>query len=65
MLKDAGSVADDDIEFTDADVEALWKSQKQNYALDEETREPWSCRRLQVLRCCQGWFRRLPAASIY
>ncbi len=39
VVKDAGSVADDDIEFTDADVEALWKSQKQNYALDEETRE--------------------------
>lgn len=39
VVKDAGSVADDDIEYTDADVEALWKSQKQNYALDEETRE--------------------------
>lgn len=36
---DASTVADDQIEFSDADVKALWDSQKQNYRLDEETRE--------------------------
>ncbi|MBD5234408.1 MAG: hypothetical protein HDS65_09585 [Bacteroidales bacterium] len=39
VSKDAASVADGDIEFGDADVKALWNSQKQNYRLDEETRE--------------------------
>ena len=39
MSKDASSVADDEIEFSDADVKALWNSQKANYRLDEETRE--------------------------
>lgn len=37
--KDIASVSDDDIEFSDADIEALWKSQKQNYRLDEPMRE--------------------------
>ncbi len=36
---DAANVGDDQIEFSDADVQALWNSQKQNYRLDEETRE--------------------------
>ena len=36
---DAANVGDDQIEFADADVRALWNSQKQNYRLDEETRE--------------------------
>ncbi|MDE5683796.1 MAG: SurA N-terminal domain-containing protein [Muribaculaceae bacterium] len=36
---DAAAVGDDQIEFSDADVQALWNSQKQNYRLDEETRE--------------------------
>jgi peptidyl-prolyl cis-trans isomerase D len=39
VSKDASSVADDEIEFSDADVKALWNSQKANYRLDEETRE--------------------------
>lgn len=39
VSKDASSVADDDIEFGDADVKAFWQSRKQNYRLDEETRE--------------------------
>lgn len=37
--KDISSVGDDDIDFSEADVKALWKSQKENYRLDEETRE--------------------------
>ncbi|MCM1067524.1 MAG: SurA N-terminal domain-containing protein [Muribaculaceae bacterium] len=37
--KDASAVADDEIEFTDADVKALWNAQKANYRIDEETRE--------------------------
>ena len=36
---DAAALGDDQIEFSDADVQALWNSQKQNYRLDEETRE--------------------------
>ncbi len=39
VSKDASAVSDDDIEFSDADIKALWNSQKQNYRLDEETRE--------------------------
>ena len=37
--KDITAVADDEIEFSDADIEALWKSEKQNYRLDEPMRE--------------------------
>ena len=37
-VKDASSVADDDIEFSDADVQALWKKHKNDYTLAEETR---------------------------
>lgn len=36
---DASNVGDDQIEFSDADVKALWNERKQNYRLDEETRE--------------------------
>lgn len=39
VSKDASSVSDDNIDFSDADVKALWNSQKANYRLDEETRE--------------------------
>ncbi len=37
-VKDASSVANDEIEFSDADVERLWDSRRNEYALDEETR---------------------------
>lgn len=37
--KDVAGIADEDVEFTDADIEALWKSEKQNYLLDEPMRE--------------------------
>ncbi len=36
---DASRIGDDQIDFSDADVKALWNSRKQNYRLDEETRE--------------------------
>ncbi len=39
VVKDASSVSDDDIEFTDADIKALWESEKQNYKLDEPMTE--------------------------
>lgn len=39
VSKDASSISDDEIELTDADVQAVWNSQKQNYRLDEPTRE--------------------------
>ncbi len=39
VSKDASAVADGDIDFSDADVKALWNKQKANYRLDEETRE--------------------------
>lgn len=39
VVKDASSVSDDDIEFTDADIKALWESEKQNYELDEPMSE--------------------------
>ena len=35
---DASSVADADIEFSDADVQALWNERKNQYKLDEPTR---------------------------
>lgn len=38
-VKDASAVADDDIEFSDADVQALWNSRRSNYAVDEERRQ--------------------------
>ncbi|MCH5221257.1 MAG: SurA N-terminal domain-containing protein [Muribaculaceae bacterium] len=37
--KDVATVSDDEIEFSEADVKALWESQKQMYRIDEETRE--------------------------
>ena len=39
VVKDVASVSDEDIEFSDADIEALWKSQKQNYELKEPASE--------------------------
>jgi len=38
VAKDASSLADDAVDFSDADVQALWKEHKNEYALDEETR---------------------------
>lgn len=38
-VKDVAAVADNDIEFSDADVKALWESQKQNYELGEPMKE--------------------------
>ena len=37
--KDVAGIADGDIEFSDADVKAIWESEKESYALPEETRE--------------------------
>ena len=37
--KDIAGIADTDVEFSDADVKALWESEKEAYALPEETRE--------------------------
>ena len=37
--KDVAGISDDDIDFSDADVKALWNQEKANYRLDEETRE--------------------------
>lgn len=37
--KDVSAVGDNDIDFSDADVRALWNERKSNYRLDEETRE--------------------------
>ncbi|MDE6196829.1 MAG: SurA N-terminal domain-containing protein [Muribaculaceae bacterium] len=37
--KDVAGISEDDVNFTEADVKALWNAQKQNYRLDEETRE--------------------------
>ncbi len=39
VSKDVSAVADDEIEFSDADVKALWESEKQNYRIDETTYE--------------------------
>lgn len=39
ISKDVAGISDEDIEFSDADIEALWKSEKQNYLLDEPMRE--------------------------
>ncbi|MBP3536370.1 MAG: SurA N-terminal domain-containing protein [Muribaculaceae bacterium] len=39
VSKDISAVADDEIEFSDADIKALWESEKQNYELDEPMRE--------------------------
>lgn len=39
IAKDIAGISDDDVEFSDADIEALWKSRKQNYRLDEPLRE--------------------------
>ncbi len=38
-VKDASTVSNDDVEFSDADVEALWNSQINRYAVDEERRQ--------------------------
>lgn len=37
--KDIAGIADDAVEFSDADVKALWESEKEAYRLPEETRE--------------------------
>lgn len=37
--KDIAGISDEDIEFSDADVKALWNTEKQNYQLKEEARE--------------------------
>lgn len=39
VAKDVASVGDDDVEFSDADVKALWQSHKQNYRLTEPMKE--------------------------
>lgn len=39
IAKDVAGITDEDVEFTDADIEALWKSEKQNFLLDEPMRE--------------------------
>lgn len=39
IAKDVAGIADEDVEFSDADIEALWTSEKQNYRLDEPMRE--------------------------
>lgn len=40
VSKDAATaIADDEVEFSDADIEALWNAEKQNYRLDEPMRE--------------------------
>lgn len=39
VSKDAATVADDEIEFSDKDVEKFWKNQKQNFRIDEPTTE--------------------------
>ena len=36
--KDVAGISDDDIDFSDAYVKALWNQEKANYRLDEETR---------------------------
>lgn len=36
--KDVSSVADDDIEFTDADIQAYWNEHKNDYKLEEDMR---------------------------
>lgn len=38
-VKDASAVANDEVEFSDADVQALWNSRRQEYAIDEERRQ--------------------------
>lgn len=38
-VKDAVSVPDSEVEFSDADIKALWNERKPQYRLDEETRE--------------------------
>lgn len=38
-VKDASTVADSDIEFSDADVQALWNQRRGQYAVDEERRQ--------------------------
>ena len=39
VVKDASSVSDDEIELTDADIKAVWESQKQIYRLNEPLTE--------------------------
>lgn len=39
VSKDASSVSDEEIEFSDADIKAKWDEQKSAYRLDEEVRE--------------------------
>ena len=39
VVKDASSVADADVEVTDADIKAVWESQKQNYRINEPLTE--------------------------
>lgn len=38
-VKDASTVADSDIEFSDADVQQLWNERRGQYAVDEERRQ--------------------------
>ncbi|MCM1441401.1 MAG: SurA N-terminal domain-containing protein [Roseburia sp.] len=38
-VKDASTVSDSDIEFSDADVQALWNQRRGQYAVDEEMRQ--------------------------
>lgn len=37
--KDIAGISDEDVEFSEADVKALWNAEKQNYQLKEEARE--------------------------
>ncbi len=39
VMKDASSISDDDIELSEADVKALWESEKQIYSLNEPLTE--------------------------
>lgn len=39
VTKDIAGISDDDIDFGDADIKAMWESKKAQYRLDEETRE--------------------------
>lgn len=37
--KDVAGMTEEEVNFSDADIKALWNQEKQNYSLDEETRE--------------------------
>lgn len=38
IVKDVNTVSDEDVNFTDADVEAYWKEHRSQYSIDEEMR---------------------------